>query len=134
MPKQSQLLSCSSGLENPKDDLQPKLCHQSFSSRSKAKGKCSNEVPGGRDSNLFFAISDRRGSSHPSVHSQWASRNVMTDPLTCFAPSNLKNIEPIRPRQSFKIEHYNYKLKPPLILSVVAVVVAQRISRWHQGL
>ncbi len=38
----------------------------------------------------FLAISANRGSSQPSVHSQWASRKVITEPFTCFAPSNLK--------------------------------------------
>ena len=38
---------------------------------------------------LFRAISFNKGSSHPSVHSQCASRNVIVFPLTSLAPINL---------------------------------------------
>ena len=34
----------------------------------------------------FLAISAKRGSNQPSVHSQCASKKVITFPLTCFAP------------------------------------------------
>ena len=36
------------------------------------------------------AISFSKGSSHPSVHSQCASRNVIVFPLTSLAPINLQ--------------------------------------------
>lgn len=41
-----------------------------------------------------FAILDSSGSNQPSVHSQCASRNVITWPLTCFAPRSLALIRP----------------------------------------
>lgn len=43
---------------------------------------------------LSSAILDSKGSSQPSVHSQWASRNVITCPVTCFAPRSLALIRP----------------------------------------
>lgn len=43
---------------------------------------------------LFSTILANRGSNHPSVHSQWASKKVMTSPLTCLAPSNRALIRP----------------------------------------
>lgn len=45
---------------------------------------------------LFSTIRAKRGSNHPSVHSQWASKKVITCPLTCFAPNNLARISPER--------------------------------------
>lgn len=45
---------------------------------------------------LSCAILDRSGSSHPSVHSQCASRKVMTCPLTCCAPRRRALIRPDR--------------------------------------
>jgi hypothetical protein len=45
---------------------------------------------------LSWTIRERSGSSQPSVHSQWASRNVMTWPLTCFAPRRRALIRPER--------------------------------------
>ena len=41
----------------------------------------------------LLTISARRGSSHPSVHSQCASRKVSTLPLACLAPNSLERIE-----------------------------------------
>ena len=38
----------------------------------------------------LLTISARRGSSHPSVHSQCASRKVSTLPLACLAPNSLE--------------------------------------------
>ena len=38
----------------------------------------------------FTAISASSGSSQPSVHSQWASRKVITEPFTFFAPKSLE--------------------------------------------
>lgn len=43
---------------------------------------------------LSLAILESNGSNHPSVHSQCASRNVITCPLTCFAPRSLALIRP----------------------------------------
>lgn len=45
---------------------------------------------------LFNTILAKRGSSQPSAHSQCASRNVITSPLTCLAPSNRALISPER--------------------------------------
>lgn len=44
----------------------------------------------------FSTILANKGSSQPSVHSQWASRKVITCPFTCLAPSNLALINPER--------------------------------------
>lgn len=45
---------------------------------------------------LFSATRANRGSSQPSVHSQWASRKVMTSPLTSLAPIKRARISPDR--------------------------------------
>jgi hypothetical protein len=45
---------------------------------------------------LSSTILASKGSSQPSVHSQWASRNVITCPFTCFAPRSLARIKPDR--------------------------------------
>lgn len=43
-----------------------------------------------------IAILASSGSSHPSVHSQWASRNVITCPLTFAAPMRRARMRPER--------------------------------------
>ena len=43
---------------------------------------------------LSLATSVRSGSSQPSVHSTWESRNVKTDPVAAFAPTNLALMSP----------------------------------------
>ena len=43
---------------------------------------------------LSLATSVRSGSNQPSVHSTWESRNVRTDPVAAFAPTNLALMSP----------------------------------------
>lgn len=43
---------------------------------------------------LSFFTTTRRASSHPAVHSQWASRKVKTSPLAAAAPFNLALTSP----------------------------------------
>lgn len=45
---------------------------------------------------LSSATRASKGSSHPFVHSIWASRNVITGALTIRAPLNLALINPVR--------------------------------------
>lgn len=45
---------------------------------------------------LLFFITDKSASSHPVVHSQWASRKVKTSPEANLAPFNRALIKPIR--------------------------------------
>jgi len=46
-----------------------------------------NEIRSHFMTHLSRWISLRSGSSHPSVHSQWASRNVITWPFDSSAPT-----------------------------------------------
>lgn len=45
---------------------------------------------------LFSTILAKRGSSQPSVHSQWASKKVITWPVTCWAPKSRARMRPER--------------------------------------